>query len=133
MGGNVKKNLIYFLLLLFSISLLAGCGRNSTPRGRFDLVTMEINGADGFVLFEQFGVNLENAYIEFLNDNQYRLFMPLAGATTGTFTVNNIILRLTDDSGEVTLATIRNNRITLTTDENGYEWVRVYERSRRGR
>ena len=141
----MKKKLIYFLLLLLSISLLAGCGsNNSSLQGRFDLVTMEVNGIDAFVMFEAFGLDISGMHMEFYSGNRYRVVMPMGGSggtvsvggvpnTSGTFTVSGHILRLSADNGDDMMATIRSNRITFYTEEDGERGLMVFERSRRRR
>jgi len=116
----MKRALVIGLVLLLSISMLAGCssggsGSDTALTGKYFIVAMEdAEGNDWFAMFPEMGMSADEFYIE-LKSGGKATFMLGAddgdGPTEGTYKIDGKTITITID-GEDVVGTIEGNKIT---------------------
>ena len=126
----MKRTLALILVVLLSVSMLAGCGGGDKgPTGKYVLTVWEIDGQDFIALMKSLGGDAfdpSTIYIEFQNDGKFTMEMDEDDAS-GTFKVDGKNLTLTMD-GETLTGTVDGNKVTIETTEDGSTMKMVFEK-----
>jgi len=131
----MKKALAIGLVLLLSISMLAGCGggggSSSEPSGQYFVTAMEFDGTDMLSMFTEMGENLDGYYIEFVSGGNCR-WATSGNEQAGTFKMNGSSITITMGGEDIT-GTFSGNKVTLEQkgdpETEGYSTAKmVYEK-----
>jgi len=141
----MKRTLAIILVLLFSISMLAGCSNGgsgdgdkvATLTGKYTIVSWEVDGQDWLEFFEMMSemadegdeFNRDDIYIDFQSGGKFTMAMIDEGeeTTEGTFTVGGNTVTLTVD-GEDLKGTIDGKKIIIEEEEDGVSMKMVFEK-----
>ena len=125
----MKKILVMVLVLLLSVSILAGCGGGDTKlSGKYAMTAYELNGQDLLEMLKMFGgedYDANSLFIEFTDNGKFTL--EADDVTTGTFYVDGKKLTLTVD-GESMTGTVNGNKVTIEANEDGNTMKMVFEK-----
>jgi len=133
----MRRGLATILVILLSMSMLAGCGGNggtsSTPEGKYIATAFEVDGQDMLALYEELSAMMgEEAppfemYLELLAEGKCQIVFAGEDPEEATYTIDGKTITI-ESYGEELAGTIDGKKITLESEMEGSTMKMVFEK-----
>ena len=114
----MKKFFAVLLVIILSLSALAGCSGGSALTGVYKLASFTLEGEtySAADLDELLGTDSNGSYIEFLDGGKCKMSL-FGEIDEATFKLSGNTVTITDSDGVAVPGTVDGNRITLDTED----------------